>query len=304
MNPCTSRATLFGALRQAFVDEGAPPETARERLVAIRQFLGAQGWRHPARITPEQIHRHVRRLNATRQDAASTALVFLYRCLGDDDDRVARQLGFARWPRPITADTWEGLARHLPDLPRAACSLVRATGVGLPILLEARVRDLRRTGTALALPGDPDRAPCLVCCDGELATAFDELQLRARRLHDLDRDAGLAEVPFGDWPLFAAPRLRWHRATGTLERGPLGVAQVEKRLADASRRILHNRPPVTALDLQAGFALARGSTTEGRRLLLERLGPAAAALLLALLRARPRARVESGPRRTRGCGES
>lgn len=277
--PVRSGDSLFECLRTAF--EGAPAPLRAERLQWIRRLLAREGWRHPRRLDAGTLHRFVAGLPVAEAPAAAASLLALYRALDPDadEDRLARRLGLPAWPRPPSGVEADRLIAALAALPAALCTLVRDTGVSLAALLHARVGDVAGDGDALQVVPTPDAPALELPLDEEQATAVARLLVRARALHELDQDAGLAPPAFPGTPLLPARRLGWCPETGRLRRGPLRGAAVEARVAAAARRIglAH---PVRTVDLQASWLGSPAASTLSAEARARRTGLAPGALWL------------------------
>jgi hypothetical protein len=254
--PARSGGFLFEGLRTAF--EGTPAPLRAERLHWIRRLLAREGWRHPRRLDAATLHRFAGGVPAADAPAAAASLLALYRALDPaaDDDRLARRLGLPAWPRPPDEADADRLIAALAPLPAALCTLVRENGVGLAALLRTRVDDVAGAGDALRVVPTPGASALELPLDEELATAVARLLVRARALHELDQDAGLAPPAFPRTPLLPARGLGWCPRTGRLRRPPLAEAAVEARVVAAGRRAGLARP-VRTVDLQASWL--RGS---------------------------------------------
>ncbi|MEE4381256.1 MAG: hypothetical protein V2J02_04600 [Pseudomonadales bacterium] len=248
--PVRSDDSLFECLRSAF--EGSPAPLRAERLHWIRRLLAREGWRHPRRLDAATLHRFLAGLPAADAPAAAASLLALYRALDPaaDEDRLAHRLGLPAWPRPPSEAEADRLIAALAPLPAALCALVRETGVGLAALLRTRVGDVAGAGDALRVVPTPGASALVLPLPEGLATSVARLLVRARSLHELDQDAGLAPPAFPRTPLLPARRLGWCPRTGRLRRGPLAEAAVEARVAAAAHRA-GLAGPVRTTDLQA-----------------------------------------------------
>jgi integron integrase len=224
----------------------------------IRRFILFHGKRHPdAMGAPEVIaflsHLAVRRrVGATTQNQALSALLFLYRAiLGrelENLDAAARAHASRALPVVLARDEVRGVLAQLPEPHRLVVTLLYGSGMRLLEGLRLRVKDLdpsRRQIVVRDGKGDRDRrVPFPTRLRGALELHLD----RVRALHLRDRQRGVgpwipgaleqkfpnAHLEWGWYWVFPAQRCGIDPRTGAVFRNHLHETALQRAVKQAA----------------------------------------------------------------------
>ncbi|HKT59862.1 MAG TPA: integron integrase [Gemmatimonadales bacterium] len=202
-----TRPRLLPQLRTALALKHMSPRTVEAYVGWVRRYVKFHGTRHPAELTGADVAGFLswlaeeRRVSASTQTQAASALVFLYRDLLDIPLGKFEDLVRARQPKRVPvvltrAEVREVMAQ-LEGTPRLVCELLYGSGLRLLEALQLRVKDVDLGFGELTVrrgKGDKDRMTMLP--DITRAPLVAQLA-RVEALHrkDLARDAGRVALP-------------------------------------------------------------------------------------------------------------
>jgi len=186
----------------------ASPRTEQAYVAWARRFILFHGKRHPSELGPQEIGRFLtdlaveRRVSASTQNQALSALVFLYRhVLGMDFPELE---GLVRARRPLhlpevlTRDEVRRVLAELGGVPGLAARLLYGSGLRLLECLELRVKDVdfeRRALTLRRPKGGRDRTVPLA---DVLQAPLEEHFAQVRALWESDLADGFGAVALPD----------------------------------------------------------------------------------------------------------
>ncbi len=170
----------------------------------IRRFLLFHKKRHPREMGADDVaafltHLAVeRRVSASTQNQAKSALLFLYKAVLDIQlpwlDEVVNAKRGDRLPVVLTPREVREVLQHVSGTPGLVCSLLYGTGMRLLEALRLRVTDVEFARREIVIregKGNKDRVTVLP------ETLIGPLQAqiaKAKRLHDKDLEQGFGEV--------------------------------------------------------------------------------------------------------------
>jgi integron integrase len=227
----------------------------------IRRYIFFHGKRHPAEMGGPEITRFLTSLAVDRKVAASTqnqalsALLFLYRTVLDLDvpwmDDVVRAQRPERLPVVLTRDEVRAILRRLTGPTRLMGYLLYGAGLRLLECCRLRVQDVDFGANQIVVragKGDKDRVTMLP------AVVRDDLvahiaRMSAQHARDLAMGAGWVELPTAiarkyphaprEWAwqwVFPATRTYVDRETGERRRHHLHESVVQRAVKDAVQR--------------------------------------------------------------------
>jgi integron integrase len=201
------RPRLLPQLRAALALKHLSPRTVEAYVGWVRRYIRFHGTRHPAELGGSEVAGFLswlaqeRRVSASTQTQAASALVFLYRELLDVPLGRFEELIRARQPKraPVVLTRIEVTAvmAQLEGTPRLVCELLYGSGLRLLEAVQLRVKDVDLGMGELTVrrgKGDRDRVTMLP----QVTRAALLAQLaRAGTLHqrDLARGAGRVRLP-------------------------------------------------------------------------------------------------------------
>jgi integron integrase len=226
----------------------------------IRRFILFHGKRHPRDMDAPEVVAFLthlaaeRRVGATTQNQALSALLFLYRViLGRELEGLgAATRAHASRPLPVvlSRDEVRAVLAELPDLHQLVATILYGGGLRLLEALRLRVKDLdlaRRQLIVRGGKGDRDRrAPLPARLREPLACHLE----RVRRLHDRDRRRGIgpwlpdalgekypsAQLDWNWYWVFPALRTGVDRRTGAVFRHHLHETAVQRVVKETAAR--------------------------------------------------------------------
>lgn len=227
----------------------------------IRRYVLFHGKRHPADLGPAEITAFLshlatrRRVAASTQNQALSALLFLYRAVLDVDvpwlDDLVRAKRPPRLPTVLARDEVRAVLDGLVGMPRLMTMLLYGAGLRLMECARLRVKDVDFARAQLVVragKGNRDRVTMLPASLHAPLTAH---LARVRRLHerDLARGWGWVELPaaFGrkspgagralawQW-VFPATRVYCDRTTGERRRHHFHETAVQRAVREAAAR--------------------------------------------------------------------
>jgi integron integrase len=252
------RPRLMAQLRAALALKHLSPRTVEAYVGWVRRYIRFHGLRHPAELGGAEVAGFLswlaqeRRVSASTQTQAASALVFLYRELLDIPLGRFEDLVRARQPKRVPVVLTRGevaaVMARLEGTPRLVCQLLYGSGLRLLEALQLRVKDVDLGMSALTIrrgKGDKDRVTMVSEEAGRLLVG----QLaRVEALHrrDLARDAGrvvlpgalVRKIPSADRALvwqwvFPATRLSVLDASGRRGRHHLHQSVIQRAMQQA-----------------------------------------------------------------------
>ena len=195
-------------MRQVLRLRHASPRTEEAYVAWVRRFIIFHGKRHPAGLGPREIEAFLTDLAAARRVAASTqnqalsALVFLYRHVLEMDfpelDVFVRARRPIRLPAVLTRDEVRRVLTELDGTPRLVAQILYGSGLRLLECLELRVKDVdfeRRALTLRRTKGGRDRTVPLA---EVLVAPLGEHLERVRAVWESDLAQGFGAVVLPD----------------------------------------------------------------------------------------------------------
>jgi integron integrase len=213
-----------------------------------------------------------KRVSASTQTQALSALVFLYRRVLDREvgwlDGIVRAKRPVRLPVVLTRDEVRRLFAHLQGVPLIVCQLLFGGGLRLLECLNLRVKDVdleRNEITVRDGKGFKDRVTAMPV---SVKPALIAHLANVRRLHENDLRCGLGRAPLPSalvrkYPIadrewlwqfvFPASSHYTDRVTGLRHRHHLHESVIQKSVREAARRAAIDRP-ATPHSLRHSFA--------------------------------------------------
>ena len=237
------------------------PRTQAAYIGWIVRFVRYHGRRHPAGLGEAEVlaflaHlREERRVAASTQTQALSALLFFYRDVLDRPLRIAGSIPRARVPERLPVVLTRAEVRRvigeLDGVPRLIALLLYGSGLRISEALALRVKDVdleRRELVVRRGKGAKDRVTMLA--ESARAGLIRHLRL-VRRVHARDLARGLGRVALPDalarkypaapvnwaWQwVFPAARHYWDAEAGVRRRHHLHVTVMQRAVAEAVRR--------------------------------------------------------------------
>lgn len=251
---------LLDQVRAAIRTRHYSPRTEASYVAWIRRYIEYHQRRHPAVMGAAEVgaflsHLAVsRRVSASTQNQALSALLFLYReVLGQDLpwlDDVVRAKKPARLPTVLSAAEVRALLDRMSGVAWLVASLLYGSGMRLMECLRLRVQDVDLVrGEIMVRRGKGQKDRVTMLPDRLLAPLTTHLDA-ARRQHaaDLAQGAGCVEMPqalarkfpraMREWPwqwVFPATRIYLDRETGERRRHHLHESAVQRAVKEAAR---------------------------------------------------------------------
>ncbi|MDT7836497.1 integron integrase [Aquabacterium sp. OR-4] len=232
--------------------------TERSYVHWAKRLAAWHGRVHPAKLGADDVQAFLNHLAVEKRCAPSTckqalcALQFLYRhVLGSDLpwlNDLARPRGQPRLPVVLSVREVQAVLAHTSGTPRLILALLYGSGMRMMEALRLRVKDLdleRRTITVREGKGGKDRTTMVP--ESLVQPLHDVLQHR-RRLHDIDRARGMADVELPhameakspragqQWPwqfVFCSPDYATCPRTGAIRRHHLHEVNVQRAMRRA-----------------------------------------------------------------------
>lgn len=251
-------ATLIGRLREAIRARHYSRRTEEAYVGWVRRFIVWSGRRHPRELGAGDVRRFlsrlatVRRVSASTQNQALSALVFLYReVLADplpEVEGVVRAKRPRRLPVVLTRAEASSVIERLQGPTRLVAILLYGSGLRLLEALTLRVKDLDFDKGQLTVRGGKGNKDRVTVLPAVAAPALRAHLARVRRLHvrDLAAGAGAVELPDAlarkypnaarEWSwqwVFPATRVYRDPATGDRRRHHLHETAVQRAVKEA-----------------------------------------------------------------------
>ena len=241
--------------------------TERAYVQWVRRFVVFHGLRHPREMGEAEVTTFLshlatrRRVSASTQNQALSALLFLYRQVLDQRlewmDSIVRAKRPARLPVVLTREESRSVLSELHGVTWLMASLLYGSGMRLLECCRLRVKDLdfaRNEITVRDGKGAKDRVTMLPAkIKPPLRSHLARVRLQHER--DLQRGAGSVELPLAldrkypsaawEWAwqwVFPATRFYRDRATGRPRRHHLHESVVQRAVAEAVRRAGISKP--------------------------------------------------------------
>ena len=255
------RPKLLATVRQAMRARHYSPRTEEACVAWVRRFVIHHGLRHPTELDGRHVAEFLthlatrRRVSASTQNQAASALLFLYREVLarpiDVPHSIARSPLGARRPVVLSRDEVASVLRQLSGHTRLVASLLYGAGLRLMEGLQLRVKDVDLHRGEIIVrrgKGANDRVTVLpAAIANELARHL--RWVRHRHELDLHRGAGWVDLPGSlarklpsagrelawQW-VFPAARTYVDRETGERRRHHLHESTVQRAVQTAVRR--------------------------------------------------------------------
>jgi integron integrase len=221
LRPRPDGRRLLDRIRAAIRVRRYSRRTERAYVGWIRRFVRFHGLRHPAEMGAEEVTAYLtdlavrRRVSASTQNQALSALLFLYRHVLEIDlpwlDNVVRAKRPQRLPSVLSRAEVRLLLNELHGTPRLVAALLYGSGLRLIEGLRLRVHDLDFERSELTVrdgKGAKDRVTML---PRALHDALRNQLEEARALHrrDLASGAGAVALPFALERKFRSAAREW-----------------------------------------------------------------------------------------------
>lgn len=203
-DPALQRPKLLDQVRYAIRVRHYSRRTEEVYVTWIRRFIGFHSMRHPREMGAAEVRAFLgwlavrRRVSASTQNQALSAVLFLYRGVLQVDigdvGQVPRARTPVRVPVVLTAAEVRAVFAHLSGVPWLVVALLYGCGLRLQECLELRVKDIdfeRREVTVRRGKGQKDRRVMLPDGVGDRLRGHLET---VRELHRADVAAGLGRV--------------------------------------------------------------------------------------------------------------
>ncbi|MCP4545277.1 MAG: integron integrase [bacterium] len=274
----TQTLRLMDSVRRAVRIRHFSRRTEKAYSGWIRRFIHFHGTRHPSEMGAEEVTAFlshlavVRRVSASTQNQALSALLFLYRdVLGRDLpwlDGIVRAKKPSRLPTVLTVAEVRALVSELNGVNRLIVSLLYGSGLRLLECLRLRIKDLEPTRSEILVRDGKGQRDRITIMPDRLKEPLAEHLLKVRMLHEKDLTAGDGSVelpaalerkyPRAPWEwgwqwVFPATRAYWHRETGRLRRHHLHETVVQRAVKRARMKAGIVKP-ATCHTLRHSFA--------------------------------------------------
>jgi integron integrase len=276
--PEPQKPRLLDQVRAAIRTRHYSRRTEKSYVGWIRRYILFHKKRHPMEMGPEHVSAYltflatVRKVSASTQTQALSALLFLYRHVLDKDlgrmEGIVRAKPTRRLPVVLSPEEVYRLMRELDGLNRLLAMLLYGSGMRLMECMRLRVKDIDFEMNQIIVragKGDKDRVTILP------EVISDELRAqieKVRRLHERDvaAGAGWVELPMAienKWPT-AAREIGWQwvfpathtyvdSSTGRRRRHHVHESVLQRAVKEASRRARIDKP-VSCHTLRHTFA--------------------------------------------------
>ena len=227
----------------------------------IRRFVRYHGTRHPRELGGAEVARFLsmlaleRRVSASTQNQALSALLFLYREVLSDPlpwvEGIVRARVPARVPTVLTRDEVRAVLAELPERERLIAMLLYGAGLRLLECLTLRVKDIDFAANQIVIRGGKGDKDRVVPLPSAVRTALTRHLDAIHALHARDLAVGAGEVTLPhalqqkyptagrDWRwqyVFPATRLYVEPSTGMRRRHHLHESVVQQAVRSAASR--------------------------------------------------------------------
>jgi len=251
---------LLDQVRQVIITKHYSPKTEKAYTSWIRRFVIFHGTRHPKELGAPEVSAFLthlaneRKVSASTQNQALSALIFLYReVLGRElpwlEDMVrAKRPG--RLPTVLTVEETKALLACMHGVTWLVAALMYGSGLRLMEAVKLRVQDVdlaKQEITVRRGKGQKDRRTMMPSLVRRSLVAHLE-RVKQVHLKDLDQGAGSVAMPRAlarkypgssrqwrwQW-VFPATRIYRDRETGERRRHHLHESSVQKAVKDGAR---------------------------------------------------------------------
>lgn len=269
---------LIDSIRDAIRTRHYSPSTEKVYIGWVRKFIKFNDRRHPRELGAREVSLFLthlateRKVSASTQNQALSALVFLYReVLGrelpwlDDLTRAKRP---SRLPLVLTVDEVQRLLKHVRGTPWLVTSLLYGSGMRLMEALRLRVQDLDLDRLELTVRSGKGKKDRVTMVPASLRRPLLAHLERVKRQHetDLHEQAGYVAMPQAlalkypgagrEWGwqwVFPATTVRTDRESGERRRHHLHASAVQRGVRDAVKAAGLTKP-ATSHTLRHSFA--------------------------------------------------
>lgn len=232
--------------------------TGRAYAGWVKRFVRFHGMRHPEEMGGEEVTTFLsdlavrRRVSASTQNQALSALLFLYRHVLEIDlpwlDDLVRAKKPQRVPTVLSRAEVRSLLDQLEGPVLLAASLMYGSGMRLLECLRLRIQDVDFGRSELMIRDGKGAKDRITLLPGSLHGPLKEQMRRGREIHrqDLAVGAGSVELPDAivrkypraarEWPwqwVFPATRVYRHKETGQRRRHHLHETVVQREVKSA-----------------------------------------------------------------------
>ena len=269
---------LMEMVREAIRTRHDSPRTEKAYARWIKRFILFHGKRHPAEMGEPEVSRFLtylaveRRVSASTQNQALSAILFLYRAvLGMDIgwcDGIIRAKRGVHLPVVLTRGEVRAVLGYLHGTPWLVASLLYGAGLRLMECLRLRVKDVDLRRNEITVRDGKGRKDRVTMLPRRMKKPLIEHLGRVRAMHrrDLKQGAGSVRLPDAigrkypraawEWGwqwVFPATRFHFDRATGRYRRHHLHETVIQKAFKGAVR-MSGIAKPATCHTLRHSFA--------------------------------------------------
>ena len=291
-----TKPRLLDRVRREIRARNYSRSTQKSYVSWIRRFILFHGKKHPAEMGKVEITQFLtslaneRNVSASTQNQAFAALLFLYRCVLEQDvgllQGIVRAKQPIRLPVVLSRREVDAILAQLQGTVWLMSSLMYGSGLRLMECCRLRVKDVdlvRREITVRDGKGRKDRVTVIPQC---LVKPLEAHLRKVRHQHEQDvrRGAGYVELPYAlarkypnaarEWPwqwVFPATRTYVDPETGNRRRHHLHQSVVQRDFKIAVR-LARITKPVTCHTLRHAFATHLLATGYDIRTVQELLG--------------------------------
>jgi integron integrase len=199
---------LLVRVREAVRLRQYSPRTEEAYVQWVRRYVSFNKLRHPADLGTDEVRAYLsylatrRRVSASTQNQAFSALLFLYRhVLGKDLESlgdVVRAKRPRRLPVVLTPEEVEQVLAHLQGVTLLICRLLYGSGLRLLECLGMRVKDVDFLRNEITVRDGKGRRDRVTLLPATCAPMLNDHLLRVRRLHEEDLRNGFGRAPLPD----------------------------------------------------------------------------------------------------------
>jgi integron integrase len=277
-NPASGEPRLLDQLRAALRTRHYSRRTEEAYVRWAVRFIRFHDLRHPAHLGEDEITQFLsslavgRRLSASTQNQALSALLFLYREVLHKQlhwmDRIVRAKGAARRPVVLTRTEVTIVLAAMQGITQLMAQLLYGAGLRLLETCRLRIKDVDLAANQIMVRGGKGGRDRLTVLPGALHLRLERQIAAASRQHgeDLVRGAGWVELPHAlglkypnagrelpwQW-VFPATRHYRDTETGQLRRHHLHESVLQRAFHDAVRHVGLSKP-ATCHSLRHSFA--------------------------------------------------
>lgn len=202
--PDTPKMKLLGQMREALRARTYSPRTEQSYVMWIRRYVQFHDLRHPDEMGEAEINAFLthlavkRKVSASTQNQALSALLFLYRHVLHRDIGELGEVIRARRPRRLpvvmTRDEVRAVLRRLSGEKQLIGSLLYGSGMRLLECLQLRVQDIDLTSSQITIRDGKGRMDRVTMLPVSLQEPLKEHLQKVKAIHEQDLKDGFGRV--------------------------------------------------------------------------------------------------------------